>query len=101
MKKKIEKLYMYATKEETSVVSNNEFNLGEAVELTVSSLLMVRYFLSLKSDDEKGDFSYLVRKIVRQIKEVDDDDIALLGNCFSEVSTEELGFDYENKDKRA
>ena len=101
MKKKIDRLYMYATKEETSVVSNNEFNLEEAVELVGSSLLMVRYFLSLKSSDEQSDFSYLVRKIVKQIKEVDDDDIALLGNCFSEVSAEELGFDYENKDKRA
>ena len=101
MKRKIDRLYMYATKEETSVVSNNEFDLEEAVELVGSSLLMVRYFLHRRSEDELGDFSYLVRRIVKQIKEVDDDDIALLGNCFSEVSTEELGFNYENKDKRA
>lgn len=101
MKKKIDRLYMYATKEETSVVSNNEFDLEEAVELTVSSLLMVRYFLSQRSDYDKGDLSYIVREITKQVKNVDDDDIALLGNCFSEVSTEELGFDYENKDKRA
>ena len=101
MKRKIDRLYMYATKEKTSVISDKEFDLEEAVELVGSALLMVRYFLSLKSQDEKGDFSYLVRKIVKQIKEVDDDDIALLGNCFSEMSTEDLGFDYEDKDKRA
>lgn len=101
MKKKIDRLYMYATKESTSVVSDNEFDLEEAVELVGSSLLMMRYFLSQRSNDEKGDFSYLVRKIVKQIKEVDDDDIALLGNCFGEVSTSELGFGNENKSKRA
>ena len=101
MKKKIDRLYMYATKEETSVVSNNEFDLEEAVELACSSLLMVRFFLHQRSEDEQGDFSYLARRIIKQVKGVDDDDIALLGNCFSEVSTEELGFDYENKDKRA
>lgn len=101
MKKKIDRLYMYATKEKTSVVSDNEFDLEEAVELVGSSLLMMRYFLFQRSNDELGDFSYLVRKIVKQIKEVDDDDIALLGNCFSEVSTSELGFGYEDKSKRA
>lgn len=101
MKRKIDRLYMFATKEKTSVVSNNEFDLEEAVELVGSSLLLVRYFLSQRSNDEIGDFSYLVRKIVKQIKEVDDDDIALLGNCFTEVSTDELGFNYEDKDKRA
>lgn len=92
---------MFATKDKTSVVSNNEFDLEEAVELACSSLLMVRFFLHHKSEDEQGDFSYLVRKIVKQIKEVDDDDIALLGNCFSEISADELGFGYEDKDKRA
>lgn len=101
MKKKIDRLYMYATKEETSVVSNNEFNLGEAVELTVSSLLMVRYFLRQRSDYDKGDLAYIAKTILKEVNAVDDDDIALLGNCFSEVSTEELGFGYEDKDKRA
>ena len=101
MKKKIDRLYMYATKEETSVVSNNEFNFGEAVELTVSSLLMVRYFLHQRSDYDKGDLAYIAKTILKEVNEVDDEEIAQLGNCFSEMSTEELGFNYEDKDKRA
>lgn len=99
--KKIDSIYMFATKGKTSVISDNEFDLEEAVDLACSSLLMVRYFLLQKSSDEKGDFSYLARKIVKQIGAVDDDDIALLGNCFAEVSPSELGFENENKDKRA